>query len=280
MIGSALEYTEPLQWIDGLPLLDPSLRRTSRLLTAADARRIARNTGARWYVDGYCFAGRIRSRSSYALNDVAGDSVLARHTTSRLASEAPQAGLVAINSILPETAFARPADGRRVRTGRSQPGCRRDVAAGRARVSPPQPASCAEIPAARDCCRFRTRRSGPPRRSGGQLVELRRRGARARPGRDGSPGATAARPRRVRSRIRLLLEGRRRLGGALAYSGGATEYGLDRGPHGAGRGVLPSTPLLGRLRRFSGPSGVRARRGRHRLLSPALSPCRDRRSQW
>jgi len=102
MIGSALEYTEPLQWIDGLPLLSVPLRRDVALLTAADARRIARNSGARWYVDGTVIRRKDSATVVVRLNDAEGDSVLGRHTASRLATEAPQAGLAAINSILPK----------------------------------------------------------------------------------------------------------------------------------------------------------------------------------
>ena len=51
MIGSALEYTEPLEWIDGLPLLDarPS---DAGPLTAARCPPDRPCAGARWYVDG------------------------------------------------------------------------------------------------------------------------------------------------------------------------------------------------------------------------------------
>ena len=52
MIGSALEYTEPLEWIDGLPLLDPAVRRDPAGLPADGARRITHHAGARWYVAG------------------------------------------------------------------------------------------------------------------------------------------------------------------------------------------------------------------------------------
>ena len=78
MIGSALEYTEPLEWIDGLPLLDPRLRHNVAMLTATDARRIARVAGAKWYVDGTVIRRRDSVTVVVRLNDAAGDSVVGR----------------------------------------------------------------------------------------------------------------------------------------------------------------------------------------------------------
>jgi hypothetical protein len=102
MIGSALEYTEPLQWIDGLPLLEAPLRGEVAPPTAADARRIARGAGARWYVDGTVIRRRDSVSVVVRLNDAAGDSVLGRHTVSGPAPEAAHAGLSAINRLLPK----------------------------------------------------------------------------------------------------------------------------------------------------------------------------------
>jgi hypothetical protein len=101
MIGSALEYTEPLEWIDGLPLLEAPLRRDFGLLTAADARRIARNAGAKWYVDGTVVRRRDSVTVVVRLNDAGGDSVVGRTSATRPAPEAAQAGLAAINPLLP-----------------------------------------------------------------------------------------------------------------------------------------------------------------------------------
>ena len=64
MIGSALEYTEPLEWIDGLPRLEERMRRDPGLLSASDASRIARAAGARWYLDGSVVRRGTPSRSS------------------------------------------------------------------------------------------------------------------------------------------------------------------------------------------------------------------------
>jgi hypothetical protein len=101
MIGSALEYTEPLQWIDGLPLLEGPLRRDAGLLTAGDARRITRAAGARWFVDGTVVRRRDSVSVIVRLNDASGDSIVGRASGTRVAPEAAQAGLAAINHILP-----------------------------------------------------------------------------------------------------------------------------------------------------------------------------------
>lgn len=101
MIGTALEYTEPLEWIDGLPLLDTRLRSDVGLLTAADARRITRRAGAKWYVDGTVVRRKDSVTVVVRLNDAAGDSVVGRASGSRIAPEAAQAGLAAVNLLLP-----------------------------------------------------------------------------------------------------------------------------------------------------------------------------------
>ena len=101
MIGSALEYTEPLEWIDGLPLLEPAVRRDPAGLTAVGARRMARHAGARWYVDGTVLRRRDSVTVVVRLNDAQGDSVVGRSSATRLAPEAAQAGLAAITQLLP-----------------------------------------------------------------------------------------------------------------------------------------------------------------------------------
>lgn len=101
MIGSALEFTEPLEWIDGLPLLEASARRDAAMLTTRDARRIARAAGARWYVDGTVIRRRDSVTVVLRLNDAAGDSVVGRRSATRVATEPAQAGLDAVNQLLP-----------------------------------------------------------------------------------------------------------------------------------------------------------------------------------
>jgi hypothetical protein len=101
MIGSALEYTEPLHWIDGLPLLDAQLRANVGRLTAKDARRIARAAGAKWYVDGSVVRRNDSASVIVRLNDAGGDSVVGRASATRIAPQAAQAGLAAVNHLLP-----------------------------------------------------------------------------------------------------------------------------------------------------------------------------------
>ena len=101
MIGSALEYTEPLEWIDGLPRLDDRVRRDAGALTASVARRIARNAGARWYLDGTVVRRGDSATVIVRLNDARGDSVVGRASATRSMPEAPQAGLQAVNQLLP-----------------------------------------------------------------------------------------------------------------------------------------------------------------------------------
>jgi serine/threonine protein kinase len=101
MIGSALEYTEPLEWIDGLPLLEAPQRRDIALLTAADSRRITHRAGAKWYVDGTVLRRGDSVTVVVRLNDASGDSVVGRTSATRVAPEAAHAGLAAINTLLP-----------------------------------------------------------------------------------------------------------------------------------------------------------------------------------
>ena len=101
MIGSALEYTEPLEWIDGLPRLDERVRRDAGALTATEARRIARNAGARWYLDGTVVRRGDSATVIVRLNDARGDSVVGRASGTRGVLQAAQAGLDAVNQLLP-----------------------------------------------------------------------------------------------------------------------------------------------------------------------------------
>lgn len=102
MIGSALEYSEPLEWIDGLPLLDARVRRDIGQLTAADARRTTRSVGAKWYLDGTVVRRKDSVTVVLRLNDAGGDSVAGRTSASRVAPQAAQAGLDAVNQLLPK----------------------------------------------------------------------------------------------------------------------------------------------------------------------------------
>ncbi len=101
MIGTALEYTEPLEWIDGLPRLDARQRGDAATLTAAEARRITQSAGARWYLDGTVVRQGDSATVVLRLNDAQGDSALGRASATRIAPEAAQAGLEAVIQLLP-----------------------------------------------------------------------------------------------------------------------------------------------------------------------------------
>jgi tetratricopeptide (TPR) repeat protein len=101
MIGSALEYTDPLEWIDGLPRLDDRLRRDPAALSAREASRLTRAADARWYLDGTVVRRGDSATVIVRLNDARGDSVVGRASASRALLEAAQGGLDAVNQLLP-----------------------------------------------------------------------------------------------------------------------------------------------------------------------------------
>jgi tRNA A-37 threonylcarbamoyl transferase component Bud32 len=103
MIGSALEHTEPLKWIDGWTWLDSARRGDVSLLPAGEAARIARARGARYYVDGAVVGSADSSRVILRLNDVRGDSVLAQATVAGdgLSGSLVPLGLRAVSLLLP-----------------------------------------------------------------------------------------------------------------------------------------------------------------------------------
>jgi tRNA A-37 threonylcarbamoyl transferase component Bud32 len=103
VIGSAMDGTADLRWVDGWQHLAPEQRQNIRLVGASDAIAIARAQRC-----GFAITGRIVSRGDSAdvaleLYDVRGDSVFAgRPTRSSLASEAWRGGLAAITAMLPQ----------------------------------------------------------------------------------------------------------------------------------------------------------------------------------
>lgn len=105
LIGSALEHTEPLKWIDGWTWLDSSQRVNGVALTAAQARAIARSRGARFYLEGWMIQGRDSATVVTRLVDVRGDSVVAQTSATgagRIDSESvPLLGLRAVVRLLP-----------------------------------------------------------------------------------------------------------------------------------------------------------------------------------
>ena len=110
MIESGLERTEPLSWIDGWSELDPDQRGNVALVTARTERRIARERGARWIVGGAVVRRSDSATVVLRINDVAGDSLVRQTSVTKPAAQVAQAGLEAINTLLP----AILAPGRRV----------------------------------------------------------------------------------------------------------------------------------------------------------------------
>ncbi|HEX5635439.1 MAG TPA: tetratricopeptide repeat protein, partial [Gemmatimonadales bacterium] len=105
LIGSALEHTEPLRWIDGWTQLDAGRRADVSRLTAPEAIAIARDRAARYYVDGAVVAAADSYRVVLRLNDASGDSLIAQASASAPSSAGraafPQLGLRAVNQLLP-----------------------------------------------------------------------------------------------------------------------------------------------------------------------------------
>ncbi|MEO8194071.1 MAG: protein kinase [Gemmatimonadales bacterium] len=101
MIGTALDGAGKLRWIDGWPLLSPAARQDIRSLPTNEARNIARSRRAAWYLMGRIVARGDSSEVFLELNDVAGDSTVARGRAVGLTSNAWRTGLHAVNALLP-----------------------------------------------------------------------------------------------------------------------------------------------------------------------------------
>jgi hypothetical protein len=102
LIGSALEHSEPLRWIDGWTWLDLKRRADVQLLDARTARNITRARRARFYIDGAVLGSGDSSTVILRLNDAGGDSLLAQTSASGRGAEAVASlGLTAISKLLP-----------------------------------------------------------------------------------------------------------------------------------------------------------------------------------
>ena len=110
LIGSALEHSDPLKWIDGWTWLDAPRRTNMELLDASTARRIARDRRARYYIDGVLASNEDSTAVILRLNDARGDSLVAQSTVTGTVETVAQAGLEAISQLLPRLL----APGRRV----------------------------------------------------------------------------------------------------------------------------------------------------------------------
>ena len=103
MIGSALEHTEPLKWIDGWSSLNSTQRSDTRLLTTQAAREISRSRGARYYIDGSIVRAGDSATIVLRLNDAQGDSVVTQKSSTGPSTGAGVAelGLRAAVGLLP-----------------------------------------------------------------------------------------------------------------------------------------------------------------------------------
>ena len=100
MIESVLEHTEPLRWLDGQALLGPSA--DARLL-GPEAAKIARRSGARFYLNGALVSSRDSHTVILRLHDAVGDSMVRQESmTGPVATTSPpQLALRAVALILP-----------------------------------------------------------------------------------------------------------------------------------------------------------------------------------
>jgi len=102
MIASVLEHTEPLRWLDGQALLGPAPRSDARLL-GTEAAKVARRSGARYYLDGALIVDRDSQTVIIRLHDALADSMVRQESMSgAIASTSPpQLALRAVALILP-----------------------------------------------------------------------------------------------------------------------------------------------------------------------------------
>ena len=102
LMGSALEHTEPLRWLDGGTLRRGPTQDISHL-ASADASRMARDAGARFYLDGAVVTDRDSSVVIVRLHDAVNDSVVSQESASGSTTRdsPPQLALRAVTKLLP-----------------------------------------------------------------------------------------------------------------------------------------------------------------------------------
>jgi tetratricopeptide (TPR) repeat protein len=102
LIGSTLEHTEPLVWLDGQRLLRGSASASGQI-SAAEAARTARREGARYYMDGNILRNGDSLTVSVRLTDNVGDSLVRQESATGAVSmvTAPQLALRAVALVLP-----------------------------------------------------------------------------------------------------------------------------------------------------------------------------------
>jgi tetratricopeptide (TPR) repeat protein len=110
MIGTSLDGTGPLHWIDGWPLLDTERRDDIRKLGPGLARTIAGSKHCAFYLTGRLVMRGDSADVLLQLNDVRGDSIVARGRARGLAADAWRLGLQAVNGVLPRLIPGGPVD--------------------------------------------------------------------------------------------------------------------------------------------------------------------------
>lgn len=101
VIGHTLDGVEPLQWLDGWPLLDPDARNNPRNLQTAAMAGMARDKGCRYYLWGRVIQAGDSAQVLLDLYDVRDSEPVARADARAGLADAWRAGLRAVNGLLP-----------------------------------------------------------------------------------------------------------------------------------------------------------------------------------
>jgi tetratricopeptide (TPR) repeat protein len=103
LIGSALEHTQPLKWMDGWALLDERQRQDARLLTARAARELSAAQRAAFYLEGSIAGIGDSVTVTLRLHDTRGDSLVGQTSVSESLSRGSLShlGLRAVAALLP-----------------------------------------------------------------------------------------------------------------------------------------------------------------------------------
>ena len=103
MIGSALEHTEPLQWVDGWRLLGQADRENIGALSPKAAQRIARSRAARYFLQGSILENGDSASVILWLMDAKSGGDVARVSAagSTRVRSVPEMGLEAVTELLP-----------------------------------------------------------------------------------------------------------------------------------------------------------------------------------
>jgi serine/threonine-protein kinase len=101
-VGYALESTGLFRWTDGWSLLGVDAREDVRTLSEDDARDLAREQAAGYFIDGRVVPRGDSVDIMLALHDVAADSVVLWSSAAGVPGEDWHLGLLALNELLPE----------------------------------------------------------------------------------------------------------------------------------------------------------------------------------